>query len=164
MGTLDLHALDSAVQYLLSQQSFTAALTRLRVKLASSTATFVWETVDLASLPINLPDEIKSGWIFHLRRDVPSGAHYHPNSVQHMTLVRGGGLAIIGGESRLTTSFNSPRPLEDRWLVIERGVPHEFIPEGEDMTVVSFHTCGPQELEEIACDTGWMRHYEGPNA
>ena len=24
------------------------------------------------------------------------------------------------------------------------------------MTVVSFHTCGPQELEEIACDTGWM--------
>ncbi len=80
MGTLDLHALDSAVQYLLSQQSFTAALTRLRVKLASSTATFVWETVDLASLPINLPDEIKSGWIFHLRRDVPSGAHSTPTA------------------------------------------------------------------------------------
>ena len=161
MSTPDLHALDSAVQYLLSQQSFTAALTRLRIELASSTATFVWETVDLASLPINLPDEIKSGWIFHLRRDVPSGAHYHPTSVQHMTLVRGGGLAIIGGESRLTTSFNSPRP--GRQVAVIERVCREFIPE-EDMTVVSFHTCGPQELEEIACDTGWMRHYEGPNA
>ena len=55
-----------------------------------------------------------------------------------MTLVRAR-LAIIGGESRLTTSFNSPRPLEDRWLVIERGVPHEFIPEGGyDGSLISY--------------------------
>ena len=44
---------------------------------------------------------------------------------------------------------------------IGEGVPHEFFPEGEDMVVVSFHTCAAHELEEVACETGESRLYEG---
>ena len=49
----------------------------------------------------------------------------------------------------------------DKWYVIGQNVPHEFIPEAENMTVVSFHTCRESELEEIACETGGKRCYEG---
>jgi hypothetical protein len=45
--------------------------------------------------------------------------------------------------------------------VIGKGVPHEFFPEREAMTVVSFHTCEEDQLEEVACDTGEKRLYEG---
>ena len=34
-------------------------------------------------------------------------------------------------------------------------------PEGEDMVVVSFHTCEANELEEVSCETGEKRMYEG---
>jgi hypothetical protein len=54
--------------------------------------------------------------------------------------------------------------LQDKWYVIPQGEPHEFTPEGEDMTVVSFHTCEAHELEEIACETGGTRIYERPDA
>ena len=164
MDEADLRTLDSAVQRLLEQESFSAALARLEEELVQSTETFVWTTVDLPSIPVEFPDDIKSGWVFHLRRDVPSGAHYHPNSVQHMVLVAGRGAADIAGERRPMLPFRSPAAPEDRWLVIGQGVAHEFIPEAGDMTVVSFHTCTAEELEEVECDTDAMRHYEGSDA
>ncbi len=160
----DLRVLDAAVQYLLRQESFSASVARLEEELAQSNETFVWATVDLESIPIEFPDAIKSGWIFHLRRDVPSGAHYHPNSIQHMTLVAGEGGAIVGGERRSMLAFQSSAPPGSRWLVIGQNVVHEFVPEGSNMTVVSFHTCGPEDLEEVECDSGGIRHYEGPDA
>ncbi len=164
MTSPNLSALDSAVRHLLGQPSFAATLADLERELANSTATFVWATVDLDSIPAELPGEIESGWIFHLRRDVPSGAHYHPNSIQHMTLVAGGGEAVLGGERSAMVPFDAPAPVEERWIVIGEGVPHEFVPTGGDMTVVSFHTCGAEELEEVECDSGHLRHYEGPEA
>jgi hypothetical protein len=45
------------------------------------------------------------------------------------------------------------------WYIIPRKEPHEFLPEHEDMTVVSFHTCAETELEEVACETGKVRVY-----
>lgn len=159
MGAVDLRALDAAVRHLLELPSFTTTVAGLAEELAESTGTFVWATIDLRSIPVEFPDGIKSGWIFHLRRDVPSGAHYHPNSVQHMTIVAGGGQGIVAGVRRPVVSFHSSAPPEDRWLVIPEGAAHEFVPEGGAMTVISFHTCDSDELEEIECDSGDMRFY-----
>ncbi|MDZ4179651.1 MAG: hypothetical protein U1E29_10525 [Coriobacteriia bacterium] len=164
MDVAGLKQLSLAVEHLLEQDSFGSTVMRLRSELARSTEAFVWSTLELSSLPFELPEEIKSAWVFHLRRDVPSGCHYHPNSVQHMVVVSGQGQASIGGQCRDTAPFGSSSSVTDEWLIIDRGVPHEFIPAGDDITVVSFHTCAADELEEIGCDTGSARHYEAADA
>ena len=161
----DLQKLSWAIDYLLTQESFSITVERLKDELAQSTETFVWATVDLDSIPCELPDGIKSGWIFQLRRDVPSGAHYHPNSIQHVVLVSGQGASNVAGERKPMVPFASPTAsLTDKWLVIDQCVAPEFMPEREDMTVVSFHTIDPDELEEVECETGDTRRYERPAA
>ena len=161
----DVQKLSSAVEYLLDQQSFSNTVERLKGELAESAETFVWATVELDSIPRELPAGIRSCWIFHLRKDVPSGAHYHPNSVQHMVLVSGQGTSNVGGIRRAMNPFTSPdHSHADKWLIIGEGIPHEFTPKREDMTVVSFHTCDASELEEIECETGGTRLYEGPDS
>lgn len=164
MGGSNLSELDAAVRYLVGLEWFRDTVAGLELELAKTGDTFVWATVDLGSMPVELPEAIKSGWIFRLRRDVPSGAHFHPNSVQHMVLVAGQGEAEVAGVRTRMVPFNSAAVVSERWLVIEQGGAHEFFPQGEDMTVVSFHTCSPEELEEVECDSGDLRHYEGPNA
>lgn len=161
----DLRKLSAAVEYLLDQESFLCTAERLKGELAHSTGTFVWATVDLDSIPREMPAVIRSCWIFCLRRDVPSGSHYHPNSVQHMVLIGGQGTSNIDGELRPMVPFTSPEhSFEDKCLIIGQRVPHEFIPERDDMIVVSFHTCGESELEEVDCETGGARFYERPDA
>ena len=165
MNEIDLHKLSSVVDYLLNQEDFSRTVERLKGELDQSTETFVWETIDLDTIPHELPAGIKSGWIFHLRRDVPSGSHYHPNSVQHMVLVGGQGTSNVGGERRPIIHFTSPESsFTEKWIIIDKGVPHEFTPEREDMTVISFHTCAASELEEIESETGGSRLYEGSDA
>lgn len=159
-----LRKMSLAVEFLLQQESFGSALTRLRSELAGSADTFVWSTLEIPSPPFELPEEIKSGWIFHLRSDVPSGCHYHPNSVQCMVVVFGQGQANIGDQHRDIVPFGSSSSPADDWLIIDRGVSHEFVPAGGDMTVVSFHTCAADELKEIECGTGSTRLYEAPDA
>ena len=68
---------------------------------------------------------------------------------------------VAGIEKRMVQFGSSNASLADTWYVIGKGVPHEFLPEGEDMIVVSFHTCQAAELEEIASETGEKRRYEG---
>jgi len=165
MNETELQKLDTAVAYLLRQEFFATTLERLKRELAASKETFVWSTVALDAIRCELPAGIKSCWIFHLRKDVPSGCHFHPNSVQHMVMVAGQGLSIVGGTRRTMVPFAAPEnSLADKWYVIGKDVPHEFIPEQVDMTVVSFHTCEASALEEIACATGGKRLYEGPEA
>jgi mannose-6-phosphate isomerase-like protein (cupin superfamily) len=109
---------------------------------------------------VPLPAIIKSGWIFVLKKDVPSGCHYHPNSIQHMVVIEGEGDSKVGAISRQMRRLNEPDcSLDDIWYVIREGVPHEFFPRGADVVVVSFHTSAPDELEEIRCDSGARRTY-----
>jgi hypothetical protein len=163
MDTTDLEVLSCAVERLLGQPAFPATLEALEAELARSPRNYVWVAVELSSIPVEPPPHIKSCWIFHLRRDEPSGAHYHPNSVQHMVMVRGRGMSNVGGVLRPLIPFASPAAsLAEKWLVIGRGVTHEFTPDGENMTVVSFHTCRAGELVEIDCGTGTARRYEPP--
>src|SRR5262245_24262543 len=165
MGPHELEMLHGAVEWLLRQPSFSEAVERLRVELRGSSEPFVWTTVGLGTVPVALPASIKSCWIFLLKRDIPSGSHYHPNSVQHMVVISGRGISNVGGVQRAMIPFGSDRrSIEEQWHVIDRGIPHEFFPEGEDMTVVSFHTCESAELEEIATGSGARRTYERPGS
>jgi hypothetical protein len=161
MDPLDLENLHAAVGWLLRQESFSRAVERLRGELGGSHEPFVWATVDLDNIPVPLPAAIKSCWIFLLKRDVPSGSHYHPNSIQHMVAVNGRGRSVVGGAGRPLIPFGSAgHSIQEKWHVIGEGVSHEFFPEGEDMAVVSFHTCAAAELEEIASGSGARRIYE----
>ena len=165
MDLAGLRKLSAAVEYLMDQESFSCTVNRLKDELVHSTENFVWATVDLDSIPCEMPAVIESCWIFYLRRDVPSGSHYHPNSIQHMILIAGHGTSNIDGERRPMVPLTSPEhSLADKCLIIDQGVPHEFTPERDDMIVVSFHTCSASELEEIDCETGGARHYARPDA
>jgi hypothetical protein len=165
VNSSDLEKLHFAVESLLRQKSFSMAVERLKLKLSGSQEPFVWSTIDLDTISVWLPALIKSCWIFRLKRDVPSGCHYHPNSVQHMIALNGHGRSNVGSVERIMIPFGSARrSIEEKWYVIGKGVPHEFFPEGEDMTVVSFHTCEAAELEEIDCGSGASRIYEPSNA
>jgi hypothetical protein len=161
----DLEKLHTAVESLLQQESFSSTVERLKAELSGSLEAFVWSTVALDTIGVELPAAIKSCWIFLLKKDVPSGCHYHPNSVQHMIAINGRGQSNVGGVSRMMIPFASDRhSIEEKWYVIGQNVPHEFFPEQEDMAVVSFHTCEATELQEVACGTGENRLYEPSNA
>lgn len=68
---------------------------------------------------------------------------------------------MAGIYKRIVQFGSSSDSLEDIWYLIGKGVHHEFFPEETDMIVVSFHTCEAIELEEVACEAGERRLYEG---
>lgn len=161
VGASYLQQLNDAVAELVTRPAIRSVVDTLKEKLQQTSEPFVWSTIDLNTVATPLPDEIESGWIFVLKKDVPSGCHYHPNSIQHMVMVEGAGTSKVGtvaGRMKLFESRGSA--LEESWYVIPEGVPHEFFPEGKDVVVMSFHTCDSDELEEISCDSGALRNYK----
>jgi mannose-6-phosphate isomerase-like protein (cupin superfamily) len=153
--------LNNAVEELITRPSFHQLVDSLKAELPHTAEPFVWSTIDPASITVPLPETIKSCWIFVLKKDVSSGCHYHPNSIQHMVMIEGEGTSKVGSDSRQMRRFDEPdTTLDDVWYVIREGVPHEFFPRGTDVVVVSFHTCASDELEEINCDSGATRNYE----
>jgi len=162
MNINDLEKLNTAVEFLINQKTFLETIEQLSQEINHSQEPFVWSAIDLNSINRELPESIGSCWIFALKKDVSSGCHYHPNSIQHMVTIKGQGMSKVGGIYKRMVQFGSPNDsLADIWYVIGKGVPHEFFPEEEDMIVVSFHTCEANELEEVACETGEKRLYEG---
>ena len=151
MNTSDLEKLSTAVEFLIGQKTVMETIERLDQEADHSQESFVWSVIELDSIAPPLPDTIKSCWIFVLKKNVPSGCHYHPNSIQHMVTIKGQGRQQVAGQSK--------RMVLDEWIVIDKNVPHEFFPEDENMVVISFHTCDATELEEIGCDTGQKRLY-----
>ena len=152
-----LRQLNEAVAELITRPTIHDVVDKLKQQLQHTSEPFVWSTIDLQSITAPLPEKIKSGWIFVLKKDVPSGCHYHPNSIQHMVMIEGEGSSKIGADSGQMKRFGEP---DDVWYVIPEGVSHEFFPTERDMVVVSFHTCEPDELTEISCDSGASREYE----
>lgn len=162
MDVHDLEKLNSAVALLINQKTFLETIEQLSDEVNHSQEPFVWSIIDLNSLDCELPESIRSCWAFVLKKDVSSGCHYHPNSIQHMVTIKGRGMAKVAGVDKRMVEFGSANDsAADVWYVIGKGVPHEFFPEEEDMVVVSFHTCEAAELEEVACETGERRLYEG---
>ena len=156
-----LRQLNEAVAELISRPMMHSLVDTLKEELQHTSEPFVWSTIDPGSVHTPLPDAIRSVWIFVLKRDVPSGCHYHPNSIQHMVMIEGEGTSNVGGTSGEMKRFGDPNfALDEIWYVIPEGVPHEFFPRARDVVVVSFHTCVSDELEEIGCDSGSKRNYE----
>ena len=155
-----LSQLNNAVAQLISRPDVHSVIADLKQQLPDTSEPFVWSTIDLQSITAPLPDTIKSGWIFVLKKDVRSGCHYHPNSIQNMVMIEGEGTSRVGADSRAMKRFADPdSSLEDIWYVIPEGTPHEFFPSEKDMVVVSFHTSASDELEEVSCDSGATRTY-----
>jgi mannose-6-phosphate isomerase-like protein (cupin superfamily) len=150
--------MDRAVAELVTRADVVATIERLKAELRASEEPFVWATIDVENAP-HIPDEIQSAWIFALRAGRWSGAHYHPNSVQHMAVIEGRGRSRIGGTLGEIVAFGDGASGE-RWFVIEPGVPHEFFPVEGDMIVMSFHTAAARELLEVSESGGVTRHYE----
>ena len=160
-ATDQLRLLNDAVAEVVARPAIQRVIHDLKTQLQHTTEPFVWSTIDLQSLASPLPDGIRSGWIFVLEKDVASGCHYHPNSVQHMVMIEGEGTSKVGTISGEMKKFGEQGgALEETWYVIPEGVPHEFFPRGRDVVVVSFHTCESDQLEEIDCDSGATRNYE----
>src|SRR5215813_11925969 len=131
--------LNEAVAQLITQPAIHSLVRDLKQQLQHTSEPFVWSTIDVTA---PLPDEIRSCWIFVLKKDVPSGCHYHPNSIQHMVMIEGDGTSKVRAISRQMKRLGDPdSSLQDIWYVIPEGAPHEFFPKGKDMVVVSFHTC-----------------------
>ena len=102
-----------------------------------------WESVPLELYGAALPLEIRSSWIFVLRRGVTTGAERHPNSVQRMASLSGGGdFQVHDGERwRSHVLAADPRaPLEERWISIPADTWHQGVVGERDWLVVSFHT------------------------
>jgi mannose-6-phosphate isomerase-like protein (cupin superfamily) len=153
--------LNEAVAQLIARPDIHNLIDSLKTQLPQTSEPFVWSTIDLQSIPAGLPDSIRSGWIFVLKKDVASGCHYHPNSIQHMVMVEGEGTSKVGPDSREMKLFGDPdSSVDDVWYVIPEGTPHEFFPNGKEIVVLSFHTCTSDELEEISCDSGATRNYD----
>jgi mannose-6-phosphate isomerase-like protein (cupin superfamily) len=153
--------LNEAVAHLITWPGMRSLVDTLKGELQHTSEPFVWSIIDPGSVHTPLPDAIRSVWIFVLKRDVPSGCHYHPNSIQHMVMIEGEGTSKVGGTSGEMKRFGDPdSALDEIWYVIPEGMPHEFFPRSRDMVVVSFHTCASDELQEISCDSGAKRNYE----
>jgi hypothetical protein len=164
MDRSKLSKLNAAVEFLISQKSFSETVDQLSRDINHSREPFVWSVIDLNSIDRELPESINSCWIFVLKKNVSSGCHYHPNSIQHMVMIKGKGMSRVANRHKRMIQFGSPaEPLTEIWYVIGEGVPHEFFPEEEEMIVVSFHTSAANELEEVACETGEKRRYETPS-
>ena len=161
VGASYLQQLNDAVAELVSRPAIRSVIDTLKEQLQHTSEPFVWSTIDLNTVTTPLPDEIESGWIFVLKKGVPSGCHFHPNSIQHMVMIEGAGTSKVGSVAGRMKLFEAQgSALEESWYVIPEGVPHEFFPEGKDVVVMSFHTCDSDELEEISCDSGASRNYK----
>ena len=110
-----------------------------------------WEAIPLQCYGRQLPESIRSSWVFVLRANVSTGAERHPNSHQRMMSFRGHGdfqtqPAREWASHHLTSDPSVP--LEQRWISIPRNVWHQGVVGAVDWAVVSFHTVSEHELIE----------------
>ncbi len=155
-----LENLSQVVDALLQEEENVNVIAKLKEEIKNSPEPFTWSIINLKPYSTFIPPNIKSGWIFVLKQDTPSESHFHPNSVQHMTMIEGKGRAHIGGIWSEIELYDKESVTEDYWVVIDQGVPHEFFPEKMDMVVISFHTCEDKDLIEIDAKSQRSRAYQ----
>ena len=110
-----------------------------------------WEAIPLELYGPGLPDDVRSSWMFVLRRGVTTGAERHPNSRQRMVSWKGSGDFQVhdGPGWRSHQLVSDPRaPWEQRWLSIPPETWHQGVVGPEDWLVVSFHTVPAEALVE----------------
>ncbi len=149
-------ALTTVVRLLLSDETVQHVIHRLKEEIGNAAEPFIWHCIDPADYQQLLPIDIRSIWIFVLKKDVPSIEHFHPNSTQYTVMVEGKGRVKLAGEFTPLRNFEEDTT---SWLVIPPHTNHEFYPEGDDIVVISFHTVPADQLIEIQCNSGAARSY-----
>ena len=142
--------LDRAVWRALTAGRLDAVTRRVRAALLrDDTLRLAWEPVPL-EVYRDLPDEIRSSWVFVLRAGTTTGAERHPNSVQRVMSFRGEAdlQTWEDGRWRSNRLCEGQAPSE-RWLTIPENVWHRpVIAPAHDWIVVSFHTATDAQLIE----------------
>ena len=144
--------IDSVLQQKIIQRKINVIAKRVEQKLMEDLRSdLAWESIPLETYQSDLPEMIRSSWVFVVRAGVNTGAERHPNSHQFMmSYKRTGDLQICVGEdwtSNLLVSALS-EPLEKRWISVPTNVWHRAISFEENWIVVSFHTASAGELIE----------------
>ena len=143
---------------LADNKTVASLIEKLKSELRSSPEQFVWKTINEHLAEQELESEFKSAWMFILRKNTPSEAHYHPNSTQYTAVIDGEGNFDLDGVKISLQKFNPMLP--ETLFVINKGKPHEFFPGNKDLVVLSLHTVTEDELIEINCSQGKERKYE----
>jgi hypothetical protein len=144
--------LDNALKPKSIRRKIDAIAIRVEQKLLEdSRSDLAWEPVPLEAYQSNLPDIIRSSWVFVVRAGVNTGAERHPNSHQYMMSFRERGDLQIWMEedwksNHLVSTLGDS--LENRWISIPPNVWHRAIGFEENWIVVSFHTAFADELIE----------------
>jgi len=120
-------------------------------------AIMAWEPIPLDLYQQQLPDEIKSSWVFILRKNVTTGAERHPNSIQRMMSYKGRGDFQTKPNLKWNSNFlenNAEVEIEKRWISIPQNIWHQGIVGDENWVVVSFHTVEASSLIEERLEAG----------
>ncbi len=121
-----------------------------------SEALLAWEPVPLDTYGEDLPDMIRSSWVFIVRAQAESGAERHPNSHQYMMSYKGSGDLQVMTDKKWDSNLLVSDPeegIESRWVSIPPYTWHQAVSSKENWVVVSFHTAPEDELIEERPDS-----------
>jgi len=153
-----LEILDKAVEEEHIRQHMIGVIQRVEKKLEEDpSAIMSWEPIPLDLYRQKLPDEIKSCWVFDLRKGSTTGAERHPNSIQRMMSYQGHGDFQTKPDSSWESHFldsNFNEEIEKRWISIPVNIWHQGIVSEENWIVLSFHTAEVSELIEEKHEEG----------
>ena len=153
-----LELLDNAVKEEGIKQHMIGVIQRVEQVLENDPkALLFWEPIPLNLYIQQLPGEIKSSWVFNLRKNTTTGAERHPNSIQRMMSYKGQGdfqtKPDLKWESNLLKS-DFDGDIEKRWISIPINVWHQGLVSDENWIVISFHTAEVSELIEERPENG----------
>jgi hypothetical protein len=122
-------------------------LAELREDPAQAKSTF--RAIPLELYGPGLPPDIRSAWVFALRKGFAHPPERHPNSIQRMFALKSSGRFEVWDGARWVTHTLDPG---DAGLSIPVDAWHRSPALDEDWAVASFHTCEPSDLLEIVGD------------
>ena len=148
-----LEALDAAIRAPEAAAALQPIADRVLAALARSPGEIeAWEAVPLSTYGVALAPEIRSSWVFVLRRGATTGAERHPGSRQRMMSWSGGGdFQVHDGERWVSHRLDGDpsASLKRRWISIPPETWHQGVVDlDQDWLVVSFHTVPAEELIE----------------
>ena len=137
-----------------------AAVAELTKRVTTGKEPFLGQPLSDELVHGRLPPGIESAWVFVLKPQTLCPPHKHPNSVQHMAVIEGGGRYIIGAKADFLQPFDPAFP-ERSIYVIPEGVSLAFEPGHEPLVVLSFHTVPADQLVKVEVASEKKRTHTG---
>ena len=113
--------------------------------------TACWTTLPLGIFREPLPPDVRSAWVFALRRGHVFPAERHPDSIQRMFALSGHGAMEVWDDGAWHASSLSGL-MAHEGLSIRPGMWHRPAVLESDWTVLSFHTASAEDLVEETGD------------